>query len=166
MPRRPQRGTEPYSAKVIASMTVDLPEPVGPTRAKKLASVKSTRVGARKAANPFMSSTTGRMAVPLSAGRIGAGDFFVELGEQRRDLGVHHGDGGAVVGEQLPGGPGDAGIGRLRPPGPDRGGELGIDADLEGVRQDAGDRLAQPRPGRLAHPDPQVVLPERVRRGL
>src|SRR5690349_22639509 len=106
MPRRPHRGTDPYSANVIASMTVDLPEPVGPTRAKKLASVKSTRVGARKAANPFMSSTTGRIAVPLSqlcslTGRLG-GDFFVQLGEQRRDLGVGHGDGGAVVGEQLP----------------------------------------------------------------
>ena len=88
MPRRPQRGTEPYRAKVIASMTVDLPDPVGPTSAKKLASVKSTRVGARKAANPFMSSTTGRIPVlPSLAGHIGAGDLIVQFGEQRRDPG-------------------------------------------------------------------------------
>ena len=33
-----QRGTEPYSANVIASITVDLPEPVGPTSAKYSAS--------------------------------------------------------------------------------------------------------------------------------
>jgi hypothetical protein len=29
-----QRGTDPYSANVIASTTVDLPAPVGPTKAK------------------------------------------------------------------------------------------------------------------------------------
>ena len=62
IPLRPHRGTDPYSAKVIASMTVDFPDPVGPTRAKKSASAKSTWVGSRKEAKPFMSSTTGRMA--------------------------------------------------------------------------------------------------------
>ena len=61
MPLRPQRGTEPYSANVIASMTVDLPEPVGPTRAKKSASVKSILAASRNEANPFMSSTIGRI---------------------------------------------------------------------------------------------------------
>ena len=56
MPLRPHRGTDPYRANVIASMTVDLPEPVGPTRAKKSASVKSTRVCSRNDAKPSMSS--------------------------------------------------------------------------------------------------------------
>jgi len=42
MPCGPKRGTDPYRAKVIASITVDLPEPVGPTRAKNSASPKST----------------------------------------------------------------------------------------------------------------------------
>ena len=32
--RSSQRGTEPYRAKTMASMTVDLPAPVGPTSAK------------------------------------------------------------------------------------------------------------------------------------
>ena len=57
-----QRGTEPYSANVIASMTVDLPEPVGPTRAKKSAPAKSTVVGSRKDAKPAISSSTGRIS--------------------------------------------------------------------------------------------------------
>jgi len=43
MPLRPPRGTDPYSANVIASMTVDFPEPVGPTSAKNSASAKSTQ---------------------------------------------------------------------------------------------------------------------------
>jgi hypothetical protein len=36
-------GTDPYSANVIASITVDLPAPVGPTRAKKSASAAKDR---------------------------------------------------------------------------------------------------------------------------
>ncbi len=32
--RSSQRGTDPYRAKTMASMTVDLPAPVGPTSAK------------------------------------------------------------------------------------------------------------------------------------
>jgi hypothetical protein len=44
----------------MASSTVDLPEPVGPTSAKKSASVKSTTVGSRNTANPSRSSLIGR----------------------------------------------------------------------------------------------------------
>ena len=57
--RLSQRGTDPYSAKHIASMTVDLPDPVGPTSAKKSASRKSMRVGSRNTVNPCRSSRTG-----------------------------------------------------------------------------------------------------------
>ena len=59
--RSPQRGTVPYSAKQIASSTVDLPEPVGPTRAKKSVSVKSTTTGSRKTVKPCRSSRNGRI---------------------------------------------------------------------------------------------------------
>ena len=57
-----QRGTDPYSANVIASITVDLPEPVGPTRAKYSTPAKSTVVGSRKDPNPAISSSTGRIS--------------------------------------------------------------------------------------------------------
>ena len=43
-------------------MTVDLPEPVGPTSAKYSAPVKSTVVGSRKDPNPAISSSTGRIS--------------------------------------------------------------------------------------------------------
>jgi hypothetical protein len=60
--RSSQRGTEPYSANVIASITVDLPAPVGPTSAKYSVPVKSTVVGSRNAANPCICRTTGRIS--------------------------------------------------------------------------------------------------------
>ena len=73
MPLRPQRGTDPYRANVIASITVDLPEPVGPTRAKNSASPKSTCASSRNEAKPCMSSVIGRIAVPflLSGPKLG-----------------------------------------------------------------------------------------------
>ena len=57
-----QRGTDPYSANVIASITVDLPEPVGPISAKYSAPPKSTVVGSRNDPNPAISSSTGRIS--------------------------------------------------------------------------------------------------------
>ena len=60
--RSSQRGTDPYSANVIASITVDLPDPVGPTSAKYSAPAKSTVVGSRNEANPAMSNNTGRIS--------------------------------------------------------------------------------------------------------
>ena len=69
MPLRPQRGTDPNKANVIASIIVDLPDPVGPTRAKKSASLKSTWVRSRKEAKPSMSSAIGRITDPFPVSR-------------------------------------------------------------------------------------------------
>jgi len=43
----PHRGTVPYSAKHRPSISVLLPDPVGPVRAKKFTSEKSTSAGRR-----------------------------------------------------------------------------------------------------------------------
>jgi len=66
---RPQRGTDPYRANVIASITVDFPDPVGPTRAKKSASPKSTRASSLKEAKPCRSSMIGRIVFPSLVSR-------------------------------------------------------------------------------------------------
>ena len=144
MPLRPHRGTEPYSANVIASMTVDLPEPVGPTSAKKSASVKSILAASRNEANPFISSTIGRIGASSSARAVtagGRGDLVVQPREQRRHPRVLHLLLGAVVGEQLIGAAAHAGrVGAARAR---RRGELGIDPHLEGVGQHRGRVVAQ-----------------------
>src|ERR1700733_3303704 len=125
---RPQRGTDPYSANVIASMTVDLPDPVGPTSAKKSASVKSIVAASLNEAKPFMSSTIGRMVCASFGGFRGSppglaqcgsagglrlfprrGDLLVQPREQRRDPFVADLLGGAVVSEKLVRGPHRAG---------------------------------------------------------
>ena len=46
----------------MASITVDLPEPVGPTSANTSVSVKSTSVGSRKAPKPRIRSRIGRIS--------------------------------------------------------------------------------------------------------
>src|SRR6202035_5790588 len=168
MPLRPQRGTDPYRANVIASITVDFPDPVGPTRAKKSASPKSTCASSLKEAKPCRSSMIGRIVfLPSSAGpgqpgtisvaAAGGGDLVVQLAEQGRDPRVADLPGGAVVGEQLPRCPGGAGLG-----GPWRlvrlGRELRVDAHLKGVGQDLDGVVAQPGAGRLAQVHPQVVV--------
>src|SRR6201988_2662837 len=97
MPLRPQRGTDPYRANVIASMTVDFPEPVGPTRAKKSASPKSPCASSLKEAKPCRSSVIGRFVFLFSssAGRrqfcaVGGGGLVVQLTEQGRVPRVAH----------------------------------------------------------------------------
>ena len=53
----------------MASMTVDLPDPVGPTRAKKSTPSKSISVGSRKAPKPSISRRERRIrpALPLAS---------------------------------------------------------------------------------------------------
>src|SRR6202034_3899608 len=144
-------------------MTVDLPEPVGPTSAKNSASVKSILAGSRNEANPSISSTIGRMSASFSGPANGGGDLVVQLREERRHPLVPHLLGVAVVGEQLIRRR-DLGPGIVTAVGgnPEGSGELRVDAHLERVRQDRGRVLTQPGAGRLPQPHPQVVLTERA----
>ena len=145
-----------------ASITVDLPEPVGPTSAKYSAPVKSTTAGSRKAAKPCISSRTGRIR-PSPSPRAARGcDPVVQPGEQLLDPPVVDRPGAEVLVEQLAGAAvGAGGAGRSRPR--DRRRELRVDPHLQGVRQQLRDLLAQPRAGLLAHPDPQQVVADRRR---
>src|SRR3984885_13446050 len=144
-------------------MTVDLPEPVGPTSAKNSASVKSILAGSRNEANPSRSSTIGRMSASFSGPADGGGDLVVQLREQRRHPLVPHLLGVAVVGEQLIWRR-DLGPGNVTAVGgnPEGSGELRVDAHLECVRHRRDRVLTQPGTGRLAQPDPQVGLAERA----
>ena len=56
----------------MASMMLDLPAPVGPTRANRSAPVKSTTVGPRKAVKPSTSSRTRPHARPRPRSSIAA----------------------------------------------------------------------------------------------
>src|ERR1700733_10141755 len=146
-------------------MTVDLPEPVGPTSAKNSASVKSILAGSRNEANPSISSTIGRISASFSGPADSGGDLVVQLREQRRHSLVPHLLGVAVVGEQLVRRR-DLGPGNVTAMGgnPEGSGELRVDAYLECVRHRRDRVLTQPGAGRLAQPHPQVVLT--VRAGL
>src|ERR1700683_3756673 len=132
-------------------MTVDLPEPVGPTSAKNSASVKSILAGSRNEANPSISSTIGRMSASFSGPADGGGDLVVQLREQRRHPLVPHLLGVAVVGEQLIRRR-DLGPGNVTAVGgnPERSGEFRVDAHLERVRHHRDRVLTQPGAGRLA----------------
>src|ERR1700733_8469111 len=139
-------------------MTVDLPEPVGPTSAKNSASVKSILAGSRNEANQSTTSTIGRLSASFSGAAAGRGDLVVQLREQRRPPLGPHLLGGAVVGEQLIRRR-DLGPGNVTAVGgnPEGSGELRVDAHLERVRQARGRVLTQPGAGRLPQPPPQHV---------
>ena len=66
-----RRGTVPYRAKIMASMTLDFPAPVGPVRANRSAPAKSTT-----------SVPEGREALDLQPHRPHGGSRFAELVEQ------------------------------------------------------------------------------------
>src|ERR1700683_5108312 len=144
-------------------MTVDLPEPVGPTSAKNSASVKSILAGSRNEANPSISSTIGRISTSFSGPADSGGDLVVQLREYRRHSLVPRLLGVAVVGEQLIRrrdlGPGNVTAVRGNPEG---SGELRVDAYLECVRHPQDRVPPHPAWARLAQPPPQVVLPERA----
>src|SRR5207249_1017852 len=124
----------------MASSTVDFPEPVGPTRAKKSASVKSIVVGSRKTVYPRRSRRSGRTTGP-PPGKASSRHLRIEPVEQRGDLRISVALAGQVVGEQIPGGPSGAlGPGRCL----DVVQHRRIDAHLQGSGQQILYRLAQP----------------------
>src|SRR5262249_26355832 len=72
------RSTSPNSAYVIASSTLDLPDPVGPTMANGLSSAsKSITCSSRNDVNPLISSRSGRTVLGVLLGEL------VERGHQR-----------------------------------------------------------------------------------
>ena len=116
----PKRGTVPYRAKIMASMTLDLPAPVGPVSANRSTPSKSTTVRSRKAVKPSSSSRTGLTGAQSSTSSAkSAGQRLVDLAprgrqvlpEQRRRFATVAVDSGAgrTVGATpvaAPGGPG------------------------------------------------------------
>ena len=87
----------------MASIRLDLPEPVGPVRAKRSAPSKSTSTVSRNAVKPSTSRRSGRIGTPRVA------ELVVQLPEQGQQPLVLHVLLGQVLGEEL--------VGRAAQPG-------------------------------------------------
>src|SRR4051794_5418027 len=131
----PYRCTRPNRANPMASTRLDLPDPVGPVKANKSASSKSTTARSRKAVKPSTSS------------RLGRTGLLQQLGEQPGQPRVVDVTLGQVVAEEV--------VRRAtRAPDPlilvaeARVRSIGgLDHHLDGVREEGPHIVSQPRPG-------------------
>src|SRR4249920_3488846 len=113
----------------MASIRLDLPEPVGPVRAKRSAPSKSTSTVSRNAVKPSTSRRSGRIDAPRVA------ELVVQLPKQGQQPLVLYVLLGQVLGEKLVGRapqPGGAGLG---------GGIGGTSRHLHGVGKELADLL-------------------------